>query len=268
MNNSKMDIYDFFGMFFKDMKLINKSSIAVITSLGVIFFNMFKFIEYLNSNVLFSYYGLDVSLYKYNNQNFLFSIVLSIFGGFMMYALVFIIKQTFDNLSHKKIANFENFLNILLILFANFCFLFVSGYELNFVTIIIFQIGLTVVEIIYTIIICKMLSFFNKKNEKKEIMNKDEVKMEMKNIMKVFPFLIIFLIVDTYFLLNAIVRSKRSYYMYGNNKVVTYSTSDYYIVSDCKIEKKDLIINKGTQEKIDNKNIKVKLKKFKEVKVK
>ena len=53
-----------------------------------------------------------------------------------------------------------------------------------------------------------------------------------------------------------------------NNKVIVYSTTDYYLTLDCDIDNNELIIYKGSQEKIDNNNIKSQLTKFNKVEIK
>ena len=52
--------------------------IAVITVIGIVILNIFRFLEYLNVLFYFNYYGIDINLYKYYDQNFLYSLCLSI----------------------------------------------------------------------------------------------------------------------------------------------------------------------------------------------
>ena len=78
---------------------------------------------------------------------------------------------------------------------------------------------------------------------------------KIKNYFKALPFLIIILLLlyggRTYSQLKLI----RNYNIIGNDKVIVYSNNDYYITLDCNIKDNNLIIYKGKQEKIDNKDV-------------
>ena len=50
--------------------------------------------------------------------------------------------------------------------------------------------------------------------------------------------------------------------------MIVYSTNNYYIALDCEINDNQLTIYKGSQEKIENNNIKSQLTKFNKVEIK
>lgn len=52
--------------------------VSVITVIGIVILNIFRFIEYITALFYFNYYGIDINLYKYYDQNFLYSLCLSI----------------------------------------------------------------------------------------------------------------------------------------------------------------------------------------------
>lgn len=61
---------------------------------------------------------------------------------------------------------------------------------------------------------------------------------------------------------------QKQYRIIDENKVVVYSTNDYFITLNCEISNNELVIYKGSQEKMENNNIKSQLTKFDKVEVK
>lgn len=59
----------------------------------------------------------------------------------------------------------------------------------------------------------------------------------------------------------------KTYRIIDNNKVIVYTTENYYLTLNCKIENNVLVIYQGSQTKIDNKDIESKLIKFKDIKM-
>lgn len=109
----------------------------------------------------------------------------------------------------------------------------------------IFNIILLIIELVYSYFLFK----------KDEITNNEDAKIKIKNYFKALPFLIIILLLlyggRTYSQLKLI----RNYNIIGNDKVIVYSNNDYYITLDCNIKDNNLIIYKGKQKKIDNKDV-------------
>lgn len=59
----------------------------------------------------------------------------------------------------------------------------------------------------------------------------------------------------------------KTYRIIDNNKVIVYTTENYYLTLNCEIENNVLVIYQGSQTKIDNKDIESKLIKFKDIKM-
>ncbi len=60
----------------------------------------------------------------------------------------------------------------------------------------------------------------------------------------------------------------KEYRIINNDKVIVYTTNDYYLILDCEIRNNELIIYKGKQTKINNENVISKLISFDEIKLK
>lgn len=108
------------------------------------------------------------------------------------------------------------------------------------------------------------LIFFGKEKES----TREQLKRYLINYIKVLPFIIISLIIMNSFRTYLNLIYQKQYKIIDNNKVIVYSTNEYYITLDCDINNNELIIYKGNQEKIENDNVKSQLKKFNKVEMK
>lgn len=231
--------------------------ISVITFLGVIISNILKFIEHLTSEAYFSYFGLNHNLYMYSDRSFIYNLCISILLMFAIYSVFYCFKQLRDNKNLGKIFLQENFWNIILILISNTYMIIIVSEKTNNSSLILNLIFLIIFEFIASLFIFR---------KEKEIDYTDEqIKKKIINYIKIFPFLILLLIIlhtnKVYLNLNLL----KDYNIINNNKVIVYSTNDYYLTLDCDINGNELIIYKGEQEKIDNNNVKSELKKFDKV---
>ena len=102
------------------------------------------------------------------------------------------------------------------------------------------------------------------KNDEKDF----EFKEEFVNLIKNLPFLIILLIFCHWLRIYSSLTLNKEYRIINDSKVIVYSNSEYYLTLDCEIDNNDLIIYKGTQDKIETMNVYNKLKKFNEIKLK
>ena len=229
--------------------------IAILTLGTVIVSNILKFIEYLTSLTYFQYYGLDHNLYNYYDKNFIYSICLSVVFliafGFLLYCMKEIKDDFKNNLTLK---------NISIIVLANlyltvvYCSNLSNTYKLiNFVAFIL-------LEYISSI-------FIFKKNDDQKV-NKKNRKKFIIDYFKSLVFLIILLILCNSARLYINLQSLTNYRIINDNKVIVYSTNNYYITLDCEINDNQLTIYKGSQEKIENNNIKSQLTKFNKVEIK
>lgn len=231
--------------------------IAVLTFGGVVISNVLKFVEYLTSDVYFLYFGLDHNLYKYSDKNFIYSLCISIIVMLAFGSVFYCFKQIKDNFSNKKIFRLENLIDIILIFVLNIYIIISAPNELNLIFIIINTPILIIFEFLISLILFK----------KDEEYSLEKTKRDLINYIKIFPFMILFLIFlnisKNYINLNYI----NQYKIIDDNKVIVYSTNDYYLTLDCEIRNDTLTIYKGSQEKIGNNNVKSKLTKFNKVKI-
>lgn len=232
--------------------------IAGLTFFGVIVSNILKFIEFITSQTYFSYFGIDHNLYNYSDKNFIYELCLSIIFILAFFSVFYCFKQLKENIKKKELFKWENLINILLILISNFYIVINTPGQLNIISIIISVAILIILEFIMSLI------FFKKDKESTQ----EQLKRDLINYIKVLPFIIIFLIImhSTRNYLN--LTYKKQYQIINDKRVVVYSTNNYYITLDCDINNNELVIYKGSQEKIENNNVKSKLTKFNKVEIK
>ena len=102
------------------IKDYSPSIIGILTFLGIICFNILKFIEYIKAQFYFEYYGLNINLYKYSDQGFIYGLCLSLVFFLAIMSLPFFIKQVIDNVKLKRIVSFVNIRNVIIILLFNY----------------------------------------------------------------------------------------------------------------------------------------------------
>lgn len=199
---------------------------------------------------------MNIGLYRFNDQGFIYSLCLSIIFLVAFLSILFStnsLAKKFKEKVNRKIIS-----ELLTIIFYNIILSVVYFKFVDWFSFTIFNIALLIIEFIYS-------SFFFKKDE---ITDNDEAKAKIKNYFKALPFLIILLLLlyggKTYSQLKLI----RNYNIIGNDKVVVYSNNDYYITLDCNIKGNNLTIYKGRQEKVDNKNVYTVSKTFEKVELK
>lgn len=229
--------------------------IAILTLGTVIVSNILKFIEYLTSLTYFQYYGLDHNLYNYYDKNFIYSICLSVVFliafGFLLYCMKEIKDDFKNNLTLK---------NISIIVLANLYLTIVYCSNLSNTYKLINFVAFILLEYISSI-------FIFKKNDDQKVNEKNRKKFII-DYFKSLVFLIILLILCNSARLYINLQSLTNYRIINDNKVIVYSTNNYYITLDCEINDNQLTIYKGSQEKIENNNIKSQLTKFNKVEIK
>ena len=238
----------------KRLSKINKyyaMIIAAFSAAAVIMSCIFRYIEYLKSEFYFDYYGLNQHLYKYGDQGFMFYLCTGLIFILPIFPSILLFKE---NLKAKKIMSAKVIFNLILLAIYNF-FLVTIG----------FRISSSCIQyiIIAAVTIAEALIVSIAKYVKPKVTLKQAVYFVIKYI-----FIIIFAyIVLLLFTTSNELKNNKIYNLVENNKVVVYTTSDYYITLDCEIdEKRDkLILYKGKQTKIPTNNITTKQRKFKEV---
>ena len=234
--------------------------IAIFTGLGVIVSNILKFIEYLTGTVYFSYYGLDMNLYKYSDKGFIYSLCLSFLFILALISLLYCLYQIANNIKNKKYINKNNILNLLIIISSNLCIILSSSTKNSFISIVVSFIVLIIIEII--------ISFIMFRKPKKDKTTDVSLSEELLNYIKILPFALIILIILLMLKTQLSLIYRTNYRITDDNKVIVYSNNEYYITLDCEIKDNNLVIYKGTQEKIDNDGIHSTYKKFENIEVK
>ena len=232
--------------------------IAGLTFLGVIVSNVLRFIEYITSQAYFLYFGIDHNLYNYSDKNFIYELCLSIIFILAFVSVFYCFKQIRENIKKKEWLKWENLINIILILISNLYITITTPMQQNLISIIITVIILIIFEFIISLI------FFKKEKES----TKEQLKRDLINYIKILPFIIIFLIIMNSSRIYLNLTYQKQYKIINDNRVIVYSTNDYYITLDCDIDNNEIVIYKGSQEKIENNNVKSQLTKFKKVEMK
>lgn len=234
--------------------------IALLTGISVVATFILKFIKYIYSILYFDYYGISYGFFNIEELGLLYDFSLSILMILCFYSLFYCYKQFYDLFKNKKKFN-TKILNVFLILVSNFFIALSSGIKNIGWQLFFNMILLMTIEIIATIII----SILIKKDEERE--NKND-KNDLFNTLKIMPFyfmLLVFVFSGNYLYS---LHNVKSYKIINNNKVIVYTTKDYYLILDCKIEDNKLTIYKGNQTKINNENVESKLINFDEINIK
>lgn len=226
--------------------------LGIFTGFSMMFINILKFIEYITAISYFYYYGLDMNLYRYNDKGFLYSLCLSSLSILVLVSVFFCIYQIINNMEKKKYITKGNISNFIIIIFLNLYLSLTIGIKTELVFVIIDSILLMVFEIIVFNITIK------KENEKPLI-------EDILDYIKKIPILIIIFICLIFFKTQISLNIINRYRIVDNNKVIVYSNNDYYLTLDCQIKDEQLLIYRGTQEKIENFNIYSEEKKFEKI---
>lgn len=225
--------------------------IAITTALSVIISNIFRFIEYITGTIYFSFYGLDMNLYRYNDQGFMYNLCLSFIFIIAAVCLLYCFYEVINDLKNQKKIN-KNDLSI--IVASNLYIVLASSKEIDFISVSVILIALICTEIIAAFIIFGKLK--NKKEKSKPLRDR------MLNCFKILPFLLTMLIVLSGIRTQISLIYRKNYRIIDDKKVIVYSNNDYYITLDCEVNNNQLIIYKGTQEKISNDKVYSEYQKF------
>ena len=154
--------------------------------------------------------------------------------------------------------NKKLFVNVVLVIISNIVISFSFNIKTSFFQVSVCNLLLICVEILGLILFIKI----NKKEKDIEDFNENYL-----SYLKFFPFYFILLILLFSMSYVSSLSTNKSYNIIDDNKVIVYTTTDYYVVLDANIKNDKLIIYKGYQTKINNENVNSKLVKFKDVKI-
>ena len=232
--------------------------VAGITGFTIGISFILRFIKYMYSAFYFSYYGLSYGLFNGDELNILYNFAFSILTLFCFVSLIFCYIQLF-NFKKKKIELRTVLFNVFLILISSIIIIASTNAKYSLLQFIINVILLIIIEIIMAVVFIKKQ---NKENNRKNNPN------DFANALKIVPFYL-FLLLFIYLLsYGTEIKMNKEYRIINNDKVIVYTTNDYYLTLDCEIKNNELIIYKGKQTKIKNENVKSELISFDEVKLK
>ena len=232
--------------------------VAVITGISVVTSFILRFIKYMYSSFYFSYYGLSYELFNSSELSFLYNFGFSILILLCFLSLMYCYIQLF-NIKKMKVKVKTILCNILLILISNIIIVTSTNVKYLIWQYILNVIGLIIVEIIASVVFLKMA---------KKDKNKENNLNDFKNSLKILPFYIFLLIFTFLLCYSSEIILNKSYRIINSDKVIVYTTSDYYLTLDCEIKDNKLTIYKGKQAKINNENIVSELINFDEVNLK
>ncbi len=238
--------------------------VALLTGASVIMSFVLRFIKYIYSILYFDYYGISYGLFDTEELSFLYDFGLSILMISCFFSLFYCYKQLYD-LFVNKIEFYNLPLNIFLIITSNFFLVLSLGISIISWQFLINMLLLIPVEVI-CIIVPLIFSRFVKVSDK--IYDNLNNKKIFLFVLKIIPFYFLLLLII--FSLNYLYTLKNinKYEIINNDKVIVYTSKDYYLVLNCKIDNDKLTIYKGNQTKINNENVESKLIKFDEIEIK
>ena len=149
--------------------------------------------------------------------------------------------------------------NILLIIVSNIIVVLSLNYKYSLCQLIFNFLELIAIEIVMSVIFFKIDK--REKNKKYDL-------IDLSNTIKIVPFYIVLLLFSLILSYGSNIVMNKSYRIIGNDKVIVYTTNDYYLTLDCKIKNNELIIYKGKQSKINNEDVVSELINFDKVELK
>lgn len=226
---------------------------TILTICGAIGMASLRFLNYIWSKSYFDYFGLDYELYKPTNNNFMYELFIAISFILYIYIICYCYKQNLDIIKKKK--GVSKFLfNTTIIIVSN-------GYFVTFFKLksLLYNAVSFFVIIFCEIILALMMSFIYKRENKKNIAqdnNKiDKIDFFFDNLKGIFVCLI-YIFFSIHFLQQKTLSLRLDYRLTEDNKVVAYTTDNYYLLLDSHImQDGTLEIYKGSQKKINNTDI-------------
>lgn len=233
--------------------------IAAISGMSICLSFILRYIKYIHSSLYFNHYGISYELFNSEEIGYLYSFILSIILIMCFYSLIYCFKQIYDFMKKRNKNDIGNFIfNIILIIISNTLITFSSISQIKFWNVVFFAIILFVIEIIMMLVF-KVTIYKKSKQE-------DTIK-SIINYIKVIPFYLFLIILLFSYVYIKSLNKINTYRIINDDKVIVYTTSNYYVILDCDIKNDELIIYKGSQMKINNENIETKLMDFNKVKL-
>lgn len=239
-----------------------KSGVKFVVEASSIIFVICCFFTYVTVTEFFDYWGIDKSLFVIDRSNLINKYLLS-FCILCFVVIIFLFLE--KNISSNNLSKKEKYKNLILgsIIWLG-CSCIINSNRLYDDSIINY-----LVSQIYGLVIYFILIFlFVKKDGLKKGLNKiTNYIREFENEKfsdKILDVIVVIIALFLGFKIIGIFESwvKKDYQIIETNQpnecsVVLYSTKDYFVVSECKMdeEKNKLTIYKGKVKKIDNKGV-------------
>lgn len=228
------------------------------------------FSNYFNMMVRFKTFGLNFEFISNSGSGIVFKYFVNLMAFF---TVIFASFCKYQNKKNKVSKNEKRVNSFIIILSCFFIMILLSFYYIPMYFDINTVIVMIVVNIIYLIINYIMVIFYY-------LMLKpifgDLYDLKKSLLKKVLPIIYIFKViflsiiglVIIFFLINRLsISLEKNYYIIGEEQVIVYTSSDYYLTLECVITDDKLIIYRNTQNKISSNNTETKYRTFKDVKI-
>lgn len=252
---------------FKDVLVLISTILGILVVLLTGFTLIYQFLVYLFELQWFNYWDINETFYNKSNTDIINSLLYGFFTICLFMLLILAMRgitnsQSKENKMRRLKIQIQYFL-IYAVCYSLFALKDFYRYGLN--------IYLVFIHIIILVITLFVMKYYAKKANMfiENIKNKE--KYLLKDILLDFLILVISVFVVTIIMGNVNAWVKRDYPIIKNDtncNVLLYSADNYYIIAECEINDKDLIVYKNTQRKIDNYNVIYKWEKFENVKKK
>ena len=236
--------------------------ISIFTSFAIIVTFILKLIKYTYSRIYFNYFGINYSFFNVNELDFLYTFSFSILYIILLFSIFHLFLEVFEvfrggllKKEYKKVA-----FDIAIIVFSNALCAFPIASKFMFKTYVVKIIEFMLIEFFISYL------FFRKEKKSSHVIN--SIKDEIAYLIKLLFVYFCFMFASCFALYGYELKHIKSYNIIEDNKVIVYSTNDYYVALNCKISGDELIIYKGEQTKLDNNNVNSKIIEFDKVTIK
>ena len=237
----------------KDYQSLLIFALTALLALGA---NLLTLINYACLNILCNSWDMNINLVIEGNQNNVFyNLLLAIINMLLIY---YASKQFATTVNTKKFSKIKK---ILIVLFNNFllAILNVKAFSNFLASALLFILIMPILEY-------GLMKFMEKNPIIESTTNEDTKKIisiisSINSIITVIELIVLSIAIGT-FSTNYLSKTfglSGNYKLIDNNKVIMYTTNDYYITLDCTLINNDkLIIYTGTEQKLNTQSLEVK----------
>lgn len=237
--------------------------LTVLTLLGIFLSGAFKLIDFVKNQFYFLHFGLNPELYQYNGNGILYEAVYSVLLMISLYIAAISI--------YEIITRIKNGQSCLSYLYVYLCSNLLVTLGITSTT----SIANLFISFILSMIAELVVLFILKKMQKKmnsELAEEDGNSYSTKELVQEFIFVCfgVFASIIVTFSISQLgmLFFQTDYRTIENNRVIIYTTENYYLTLDCEVSGDSLIIYKGTETKINTDNVHSYLKRYKKIIIK